>query len=297
MKTRQDFVSNSSSCSFIVSVKKDYAIKDFARELGEACTNPKSKWHNPELADRNRMILEFCLSTYELLFLGTIQLGEKDVVTYKKDFYNTGYAKDKANEEQFECDMRKIWDDYVDNVKKAQVAGQTSPMYQYYGRDTFNDAEDEIHHLGKMTASGIIVDRDKMCYEFNRSNFEKRPGEEVEYDERQDQVKYRVKKLLKYAKKRCCIDYCSDNDYPEIFAVTRSTLLNTKNLLNAGYKLDFARWEKLDDIKRRLDKGEKIFAIKVGYSGNGYGSYYIYSEDDAKGIDGVDAEILCGEGN
>lgn len=123
MKTRQDFVSNSSSCSFIVSVKKDYVIKDFARELGEACANPKSQWHNPELADRNRMILEFCLSTYELLFLGTMQLGEKDVVTYKKDFYNTGYAKGEANEEQFERDMRKIWDDYVDNVKKAQVAG------------------------------------------------------------------------------------------------------------------------------------------------------------------------------
>lgn len=102
--------------------------------------------------------------------------------------------------------------------------------------------------------------------------------------------------MLEYAKKHCYVDWDRDDDYPEIFAVTHDTLLNTKNLLNAGYKLDFARWEKLDDIERRLDKGEKVFAIRVGYSGDGYGSYYIYSEDDAKGIDGVDAEILCGEG-
>jgi hypothetical protein len=42
MKTRNDFVSNSSSCSFVVAVNGTYSVEDFAKDVAKNTVNNKS---------------------------------------------------------------------------------------------------------------------------------------------------------------------------------------------------------------------------------------------------------------
>ena len=77
MKIRSDYVSNSSSSSFVLVLPKDAELKKFIKDIVRSCTrNPEydiSKEDKKELNDFNRINLEYCMRTYELLFLGEIE--------------------------------------------------------------------------------------------------------------------------------------------------------------------------------------------------------------------------------
>ena len=97
MKIRSDYVSNSSSSSFIVALPKDYEFKKFIKDVARSCVaNPDWDGYKKEDIDRikgmNIRNLDYCLNTHELLFLGqfcygygrTTIKGKKKVADYMK---------------------------------------------------------------------------------------------------------------------------------------------------------------------------------------------------------------------
>ena len=79
MKIRSDYVSNSSSSSFVVVLPKDYNQDDFIDDVVRACSDDKDGDYDDEFVEKlnkfNRRNLDFCMNSYELLFIGELEVG------------------------------------------------------------------------------------------------------------------------------------------------------------------------------------------------------------------------------
>ena len=96
MKIRSDYVSNSSSSSFVVVLPKDYNQDDFINDVVRACSDDRDLDYDDEFVEKlnkfNRRNLDFCMNSYELLFVGELEVGwipgtitgEEDVARFIK---------------------------------------------------------------------------------------------------------------------------------------------------------------------------------------------------------------------
>ena len=93
MKVRTDFVSNSSSSSYIFSINfKEYDFDLFVENVCMQCDENESigkKPKDPKLYADNRAILEYCLRYCELLHLGDV------VISRKREIHRRGYRREK----------------------------------------------------------------------------------------------------------------------------------------------------------------------------------------------------------
>lgn len=78
MKTRTDFVSNSSSSSFIVSCDKEYSLDQFITDTVKNCIKHAESDYDEEWKDKlakiNTAILNYSLIANECLFLGRLMI-------------------------------------------------------------------------------------------------------------------------------------------------------------------------------------------------------------------------------
>ena len=298
MKLRNDFVSNSSSCSFVIAINKEYNLKDFVKDLAEECTNPKSEYHNKDLAERNKRILDFCLNTYELAFLGAWKLRTDERVFSRKDIDDlflsrlhkddVSYGIEENEKEMLLKKAEEHWKYQLDCIEMAKKP-DCDPYFKRLVDRNYIDQEGRLHTFNDVYAVNCIVDSDKMKYQFRRYGYE--------HDNEDQVVRHRVKQLKKAAEEYAEHEHGNLISYPCIgcYAITLNTIKNTRDLLNSGVKLEFSENLSIDDLEKRIKNGEQIFSIHIGHSGEGYGNYEIYCEDKAKGLDNISAEILDSE--
>ena len=287
MKTRTDFVSNSSSSSFVVACQKQY-LKDIAKDLAKACTNKKDACHNKDLAKRNQRILDFCLNTFQLLFVGELLVKtNKTILTYdsfKKSFSSCGCGmSDDAIHREWEIYKKDLID-----VKSGKI--NTSWLKREHELDEYDSLTDTIVHYKRTYVNNIVVSNGIMEYSMHRYNFPNGPDDDKT-------IKHRVDNIMKLAENKSKCDSRYDCfEEVEVYQITKSTLANTRELISLGHTVELADWENLDALEARIDHGDAIFYVRIAQSGDGYGDFYIYCEDDADGLDGVSGvEILTSE--
>ena len=282
-------MSNSSSSSFVVACKKEL-LKDIAKDLARACVNKRDKCHGKELGKNNQCILDFCLKTFQLVFLGELLLETKEE-TYSLDYFKHILTIPSKNmpttyaEEEW-----KRYKSILENIKSGKE--KDSWAKKEYDLDEYDAETDTAKHFEKVYAKDIVVSNSVMESDFNRYHYSNGPNSE-------ETIKERVQRIIAFAKDKVKRDLREVEDCFEavdIYQITKDTIDNTRNLIAQGYKVELEEWEDLDRLDAKLDSGESIFYVRIANSGDGYGDFYIYCEDGADGIDGVSGiEVLTSD--
>ena len=248
MKIRTDYVSNSSSSSFVVVLQKGYKFSKFVKDVARACIE------NPEYEDeckksylngvkrRNITNMEYCLNNYVLLFLGRLTYGVKR---------NTITGIEECN-------------------KFRQYGLKWDPKWHIPQSTIVSSKLDEIVVDTPLYTSHVTVPESGM----RRIRHWQAPCVSDE-DYRRDVVQDIVK---------CCGSsekWSFTNDLSSsLYEITLDTIKNTEDLIASGVCQDLylEPWcSDLDALKRRLENGDRIFGIGVNHEGNGEDANSIYA--------------------
>lgn len=270
MKTRDDFVSNSSSCSFVIAVGDGFPLKSF---ISEACKNCLKHSDSDDdtvfLAKQNELnaaVLDFHLRASELMYLGSLKLSKvRSCVT--KDDKTFAYMKKDLAERPLTLDERLIensderivieYDEFIDGM--AIPAHYISYVT---GEDHWNDNYACDLERQKTTADEIV----KFAKNYSDSK----------------------------------TDYKCRYDSSTCF-ISRSTIWNTRALIAAGHEVVLDKWMDLDKLESMLKDGTRLFKIRVNNGGDGVDEDVLFTfggwdgEDvfsSMSGIEVLDSEIL-----
>ena len=252
MKTRNDFVSNSSSCSFVISVEHSdsYSINDFIDDIAKSCV----EFHTNEddatiqyVVESNKNNLTRHLMSSELLFLGNVKIGSK---------INTILKADNP------C------------LFSAMSISVSDPEFTKYSRKTIVSHTPESIVLDcPIETAGFSVPSSKMQMITNY-DYSKAIDDEI------DSIKCDVAKSIVDFAKQCKTkpNICDENGISIkscLYFISKRTIWNTYALLHAGYELSM-----IDDLRlyeRKLNDGYSIYAIHQNHGGDGMDNGTVYA--------------------
>ena len=292
MKTRVDFVSNSSSSSFVVACQKQY-LDDVIKDLSRACCSGSRKY-NKDLKKRNSTILDFCLHTFQLAFLGELLLETKKT-EYSLEAFKKMWTdpSDNSRPDRDDDFYKKEWKHYKADLEKIRLGKRINPWVKRdYELDTYDPVTDTAIHYDKVYVKDVVVSNETMEYGLHRYHFN---GTNTSTPE---ETKQRVDALVHLAKEKNRDGWNKVSAYcnPNVYQITEDTIANTRDLIASGWKVELDKWQDLDKLEAKLKGGDVLFYVRIAHSGDGYGDFYIYCEDEADGIDGISGiEILTSD--
>lgn len=267
MKVRNDFVSNSSSCSFVIEIKKDFLLDDFVAEACNGCLKHADEQDSKEFVKKqdayNNIILKYHLNASELLYLGSLCVGTiQTIITKDDEFFH--HLKKSISKKEIPREER-----IVENTNERIVV----------------ETDESIN--------GMAIPTHKVEYvtmEFHWEN---------DYSCNIEKQKKVAKEILRFAK-----NYGSNTDYKcrcdsNTYCISRNTIWNTRALIAAGHKIELEDWMDLDKIEKMIVDGNKVVCIRVNNGGDGVDEDSIYSfggwsgEDVFDNMDGI--EIIYSE--
>ena len=182
MKIRNDFVSNSSSCSFVIALSAGFSLNDFVEKTTRGClrhAEPNEVEFSQKQDEFNRAVLNYHLRASELLFLGSLRV---DGITRKIDMQNdpTEFTDRideiaiKSGEMPYITQNYHFGSDYfADPMKQAIAAAKIAEFAGYYSdyaridyrarsnSDTYFISLNTIWNTRALIASGKDVVLDK----------------------------------------------------------------------------------------------------------------------------------------
>ena len=268
MKTRDDFVSNSSSCSFVIAVNSSFPVNDFISQVCKNCLK-----HADDDDDRtfiakqdefNNVVLNFHLRASELLYLGELKVGNVQSVFTKDDEY-------------FQC-------------LKTRIAKYELP----FDERVIENNDDRIIIETDDIICGMAIpkhDVEHVTMEYHWNN---------DYTCDIEKQKKAAKEIARFAKNYSDTktDYKCRYDSNTYF-ISRNTVWNTRALIAAGYEVELDEWMDLDKLDSMLQNNDMLFGIRVNNGGDGVDEDALFTfggwdgEDVFDGISGI--EILDSE--
>lgn len=257
MKTRNDFVSNSSSCSFVIALPAGFSLNDFVKQTTGGClrhAGPNEAEFSLKQDELNQAVLNYHLRASELLFLGSLRI---DSITRKIDRQDDPVEFDRVK--SMIAAGHFCWDD------SEVVSSDESTIIL-----KFVDRVDEI-----------AIKSSEMPYVTGnyhwRGDYSADPGEQKDAAE----------KIIEFAKlysDHACIDYKARSNSDTYF-ISLNTIWNTRALMAAGKDVVLDKWMDLDKLEGMLKGGTKIFRVRVNNGGDGVAEDALYTFGGWEGED------------
>lgn len=243
MKIRTDYVSNSSSSSFVVVLPKEYEFKKFIKDVARGCVaNPEwdgyTKENTSRIKERNVRNLDYCLNTHELLFLGSF------CHEYKRTT-----IKGKKNVAEF--------------LKSCDYLKEHCPV-MFHAKIVSQDENKVVVDMPSVSSGHTIpYDYMYMVRQYQRPN----ENDKKHYKDVVDAI---VKEISGYR-------WYETNS--GLYEITMNTIFNTEALLaERPNSIILDKWcFDLGSIKKLLEDGNRIFGIDMHQSGDGESSTSIYA--------------------
>lgn len=268
MKTRNDFVSNSSSCSFVVAIPSEaqYKFKDFVKDLVKDCAENKDQEYGmtkerlQELNEFNARNLDYHLNSSELLFLGTLKVKDSQYTMQNPSMSAKEY--DDIDDFNYECEM---FERLQKDVKRKNFGKDT-------GEKLVEATDNAITVSYPVYASGIAFPSTDMQGFTSHYSFCD-PAKETKEDRKH--AAERIMQLMNIIKNPEDSDlYHFVNTHT--YFISKNTIWNTRALLENKAELTFEKWENLDELEKRLDEGQRLFVIRQNNGGDGWNNDAIY---------------------
>lgn len=268
MKIRTDYISNSSSCSFIIAIGKNFPLNDFIKEACDGCLKHADEDDDNSFVisqnEFNNAVLNFHLRASELVYLGCLSIGPMQSVFTKDDEYFS-YLKNDIAKQAISLDERVI-----ENTDEKIVLESDDVVYG-------------------MAIPKHKIDHVTMEYHWN---------DDYKCDiEKQKKVAEAIFNFAKnYSDSKTDYKCCCDSS---TYFISRTTIWNTRALIAAGYNVELEKWMDLDKLDKMLQDGDKIFGIRVNNGGDGVDEDALFTfggwdgEDIFKNMSGI--EVLSEE--
>lgn len=273
MKTRLDFVSNSSSSSYVLSVNMK-AFEGGAMEFvnlvcGKCFFDGKERQKERGLDERNMSSFLYGILHTQLLYLGEFTIGRK-TETVRRDGDDTWFFEQCM--EDWKSDRMDGTDEEHTkalSVTDDEIVYEHDVMAPRGGFTVLNDYMENFIRRRKWTPKGMARHSAK-------------------------DVAGKILSLVEACRK-IELDYYTGFK-SDTYRITKETVANTRDMIKAGYEASFEKWEDLDAIEARLDAGETVFGITVSDSGDGEGDTKLFSMDSRYPFEGLPVECLTADG-